>query len=61
MTEEKIPYAEMDRPLEIPIFENNTIVSMGNQQWHFYKEKPFRWWQVRLLRFCLGITVSKNG
>lgn len=61
MSENKIPYAEMDRPLEIPFFENNTIVSMGDQQWHFHKEKPFTWLQIKLLRVCLGLTVSKNG
>ncbi len=64
MTEIRAPYRvgpEPDRMIDIPVFENNMTVSMGNQQWHFYREKPFTWLQVRLLRFCLGLTVSKNG
>ncbi len=61
MSEMKIPYAELDRPIDIPLFEDNMIVSMGNMHWHFHREKPFTWLQIRLLRFCLGLTVSKNG
>lgn len=64
MSEMRIPYTvgpEPDRPIDVPILEDNTTVSMGNSFWHFHREKPFTWLQVRLLRFCLGLTVSKNG
>lgn len=61
MSEDKIPYAELDRPIDIPLLEDNTTVSMGNMHWHFHREQPFTWLQIKLLRICLGLTVSKNG
>ena len=61
MSENKIPYAELDRPIDIPVLEDNTTVGMGNMYWHFHREQPFTWLQIRMLRFCLGLTVSKNG
>ena len=64
MSEMRTPYRvgpELDRPIDVPILEDNTTVSMGNSHWHFHREKPFTWLQIRLLRFCLGLTVSKNG
>jgi hypothetical protein len=64
MTEMRVPYTvrpDPDRSIDIPLLEDNMTVSMGNMHWHFHREKRFTWLQVKLLRFCLGLTVSKNG
>jgi hypothetical protein len=64
MSEMRTPYRvgpELDRPIDIPALEDNMTVAMGNMSWHFHREQPFTWLQIKLLRFCLGLTVSKNG
>lgn len=58
----QIPYADMDEPMEFQEFKpNNTIVRSGEMNFQFYRDKPYRWWQIKFLRFCLGFEVVKNG
>lgn len=59
--EHEIPYAEMDRPLDGGDYTSNTVIQSGEMNFEFYREKPYTWLQVKLLRFCLGFEVTKNG
>lgn len=62
MSESKIPYAELDRPMEFGDFPPmNMTIMLGSLSWEFHRDKPFNWLQVKLLKFCLGIEVTKNG
>ena len=50
-----------DEPMEFQVFKPNNIhIQTGEMTFQFYREKPYTWLQVKLLRFCLGFEVIKN-
>lgn len=39
----------------------NVIIKLGDMHWHLHRDKPFRWWQVRMMEFCFGWEFERNA